>query len=84
MSLDRSLKSSNALRRHRNVLSRAERIEKLKEEEKWEEGQSAFGLPKVANRKIVTRKHKAPKVGEAVEGAEAPAADAIGAAGESK
>ena len=35
MSLDRSLKSANALIRHRNVLTRAERLEKLKEQEKW-------------------------------------------------
>ena len=51
MSVDRSLKIKGALERHRNVLSRAERIEKLKEEEKWDEQQSRFGLPKVAHRK---------------------------------
>ena len=32
MSIDRSLKIKGALTRHRNVLSRAERLEKLKEE----------------------------------------------------
>jgi small basic protein (TIGR04137 family) len=51
MSIDRSLKSAGALSRHRNVLSRAERIEKLKEEERWSEGDSIFRLPKVAHRK---------------------------------
>ena len=51
MSVDRSLKIKGALERHRNVLSRDERIEKLKEEEKWDEQQSLFGLPKVAHRK---------------------------------
>jgi small basic protein (TIGR04137 family) len=51
MSIDRSLKIKGALERHRNVLSRAERIEKLKEEERWDEEQSLFGLPKVAHRK---------------------------------
>lgn len=51
MSLDRSLKSANALIRHRNVLTRAERLEKLKEEEKWNESMSVFALPKVAHRK---------------------------------
>ncbi len=51
MSIDRSLKVKGALSRHRNVLSRAERIEALKEEEKWAEGESLFGLPKVAHRK---------------------------------
>ena len=37
--------------RHRNVLNRVERLEKLKEEEKWAEGKSVFGLPKVEHRK---------------------------------
>ena len=32
-------------------MTRAERIEKLKEEEKWNEGDSLLGLPKVAHRK---------------------------------
>lgn len=51
MSMDRSLKIRGALRRHRNVLNRAERVEQLKDEERWSEGNSVFGLPKVAHRK---------------------------------
>jgi small basic protein (TIGR04137 family) len=51
MSIDRSLKIKGALSRHRNVLSRAERIDKLKEEERWSEGDSLLGLPKVGHRK---------------------------------
>ena len=51
MSIDRSLKLRGALTRHRNVLSRAERIEKLTEEERWQDGDSVTGLPKVAHRK---------------------------------
>ena len=51
MSIDRSLKIKGALTRHRNVLSRAERIEQLKEEDRWSEGDSLLGLPKVAHRK---------------------------------
>ena len=51
MSIDRSLKIKGALSRHRNVLTRAERIETLKDEERWDEEQSVFGLPKVAHRK---------------------------------
>ena len=50
MSIDRSLKIKGALIRHRNVLTRAERLEKLKEEEQWSEGDSLLGLPKVAHR----------------------------------
>ena len=51
MSIDRSLKIKGALSRHRNVLTRAERIEMLKDEERWNEGDSLQGLPKVAHRK---------------------------------
>lgn len=51
MSIDRSLKIKGALERHRNVLSRAERVEILKEEGRWTEEDSLFGLPKVAHRK---------------------------------
>lgn len=66
MSVDRSLKNAGALSRHRNVLSRAERIEQLKEEEKWSEGDSIFRLPKVAHRKAhAGRKEKEEPAKEA-------------------
>ena len=79
MSLDRSLKSANALIRHRNVLTRAERLAKLAEEEKWNESKSVYGLPKVAHRKMEAI--KGPAKEDAVEGAAAPgAAPAAGAA----
>lgn len=51
MSIDRSLKVKGALSRHRNVLTRAERIERLKDEERWSEGDPLLGLPKVSHRK---------------------------------
>ena len=69
MSIDRSLKIKGALERHRNVLNRVERLEKLKEEEKWEEGDSLYGLPKVAHRKSHAGR-KADKEEEAAEGVE--------------
>ena len=79
MSLDRSLKSANALIRHRNVLTRAERLAKLAEEEKWNESKSVYGLPKVAHRKMEAI--KGPAKEDAAEGAAAPgAAPAAGAA----
>ena len=72
MSIDRSLKIKGALTRHRNVLKRAERIEALKEEERWNEEDSLLGLPKVAHRKShAGRKEAKEKVAEegvAVEG----------------
>lgn len=69
MSIDRSLKVKGALERHRNVLTRAERVEKLKEEERWEEEQSVLGLPKVAHRKSHAGR-KAKDLIEKAEGAE--------------
>ena len=51
MSVDRSLKVKGVLKRHRNVLSREERIKVLKTEERWEDGDKVIGLPKVAHRK---------------------------------
>ncbi len=78
MSIDRSLRAKSALMRHRNVLSRAERVEQLKKDEKWAENDSVFGLPKVAHRKShAGRKEKVE--GEAVAGAEAGVAGAAGA-----
>jgi small basic protein (TIGR04137 family) len=76
MSLDKSLKIHNRLVRHRNVLTRTERIEKLKEEDKWEEERSVFGLPKVKHRKVtIGGKHKEKPEAEA-EVAEGEAAEA--------
>ena len=66
MSIDRSLKIKGALSRHRNVLTRAERIEQLKDEERWSEGDSLLGLPKVVHRKgHAGRKDKAAPSKEA-------------------
>lgn len=80
MSIDRSLKVKGALARHRNVLTRAERIEQLKDEERWSEGDSLLGLPKVAHRKShAARKEKAAATKEAgaevAAGAETPEAE---------
>ena len=68
MSLDPSLKIRGALSRHRNVLSRAERIEELVKEERWEEGDSIMGLPKVAHRKARAGKKTDDDTPDAVEG----------------
>jgi small basic protein (TIGR04137 family) len=88
MSMDKSLKSKGELVRHRNVLTRAERVAALADQERWDDSRNVFGLPKVANRKVQTRK-KAPAVAKAAgvaaaEGAAAPAAPAPAAAGPAK
>jgi small basic protein (TIGR04137 family) len=69
MSLDKSLKSTGALARHRNVLTRAERIEKLREEGRWDDESGPIGLPKVAHRKSTAgaKEKKAAKAAEAPE-----------------
>ncbi len=54
MSIDRSLKTSGNLARHRNVLTRAERIDRLTARKQFDlEVNDPLGLPKVANRKVV-------------------------------
>jgi len=78
MSIDRSLRLKDALVRHRNVLTRAERIERLKDEERWEEGGPVFGLPKVVHRKSHAGKKAEKK--EAAVGAEGAAIGTEGAA----
>ncbi len=78
MSVDRSLKSNNALVRHRNVLTRTERLESLLDDGLWEEGKdSVYGLPKVAHRKSVAGKKKKEKKDEeeAEAATEAPATE---------
>lgn len=47
MSLHKSLKSRDKLKRARNVMTRAERLLKLEKEDKRSETDSVFGLPKV-------------------------------------
>ena len=70
MSIDSSLKTSGGLTRHRNVLSRAERIEKLTEKGAFDSAESdPLGLPKVGNRKLATGK-KTTKKAAATEEAE--------------
>jgi small basic protein (TIGR04137 family) len=87
MSIDRSLRLKDALVRHRNVLTRAERISKLKDEERWEDDSSVLGLPKVAHRKSHAGKKEAKEkeAAEALAGAEgAPAAEAAAPAAAGK
>lgn len=59
MSIHKSLKLKNTLVRQRSVLSRWERIEKLKDQDRWEEGDSVLGLPKVRTKFKVRSRKKA-------------------------
>ena len=70
MSIDRSLKTASSLQRHRNVLSRSERVAKLTEKGTFDLASGdPLGLPKVAHRKVVTgaKTSKKDKVEEAAK-----------------
>ena len=71
MTMDKSLRVRRGMIRSRNVLTRAERIQKLQESDKWTEGRSPLGLPKVRVVKISMKKKKVKK---AEDEAAAPAA----------
>jgi small basic protein (TIGR04137 family) len=46
MSMHSSLKGASKIRTKRNVLKRFERVDVLKKEGKWNDGERAYGLPK--------------------------------------
>ena len=73
MSIDRSLVPKDKLKRHRNVLTRAERVEQLEEEGRWDDGASVFGLAKV--RSIIAARKKTKAEPTAEEAAAAAAAE---------
>lgn len=88
MSIDPSLKVKSGQLSQRSVLTRAERLEKLKKARKWNDGDAVLGLPKV--RTVFKQKGKkkaekpkaeaaagaTPAEGAAPAAAAAPAADA--------
>ncbi len=61
MTIDKSLKVRAALMRTRSVLTRAERIEKLKEADRWTEDEGPLGLSKVRVYKLSMKKKKKEK-----------------------
>lgn len=71
MTIDKSLKIRAGLARTRNVLTRGERIERLKASDRWKEGDSPMGLAKVRVYKLVMKKKKKKKEEEEGEGVEA-------------
>ena len=61
MSMDKSLRVRQGLVRSRSVLTRGERIERLKAADRWSEDDSPFGLDKVRVYKITLKKKKKHK-----------------------
>lgn len=77
MTMDKSLQIRAGLVRSRSVLTRGERIARLQSSDRWQEGQSPLGLPKVRVYKISMKKKKKRKEeegeGAAAEGTAAAA-----------
>lgn len=73
MTMDKSLQLKKGLARARGVLSRGERLAKLREADRWKEGDAPLGLPKVRVVKLSMKKKKKKEAAEG-EGAAAPAA----------
>jgi small basic protein (TIGR04137 family) len=82
MTIDKSLRVKAGAIKNRNVLTRAERVLKLQEADRWKAGDSVLGLPKVRVVKLALKKKKKAKAEEGAEGAAAaPAAGGTAAAG---
>lgn len=74
MTMDKSLQLRAGLARSRSVLSRGERIARLQAADRWTEGQSPLGLPKVRVYKLSMKKKKKAKAEEEGDAAAKPAA----------
>ncbi len=76
MTIDKSLKIRAGSVKSRNVLTRSERLLKLIETDRWKEGDSIYGLPKVRVQKISLKKKKKVKKVDEADDAAASDADA--------
>jgi len=74
MTVDKSLRTRKGIVRARNVLTRAERIEKLQQQDRWIAEDGPCGLPKVRVYRVIVKKKKKKKGEE--EGADATATTA--------
>jgi small basic protein (TIGR04137 family) len=84
MTMDKSLRIRAGMTRARSVLTRDERIQRLKAADRWTEGVSPYGLPKVRVYKLALKQKKKKKK-EDEEGAEgAPAEGGAAKAGAAK
>jgi len=69
MTMDKSLRIRRGLIRSRSVLSRGERLQRLIEADRWKDGDSPLGLPKVRVYKLSMKKKKKKKEEEGDEAA---------------
>lgn len=68
MTIDKSLRVRTGMIRNRNVLTRAERLARLRDADRWSEGDPVMGLPKVRAPKVSLKRKKKAKKEEAAEG----------------
>jgi small basic protein (TIGR04137 family) len=71
MTIDKSLKIKAGSAKARNVLTRPERLRKLIADDRWQEGDPVFGIPKVRVTKLSMKKKKKAKTEEEDTEAEA-------------
>lgn len=64
MTIDKSLKIKAGSAKARNVLTRPERIRKLISDDRFQEGDPVYGIPKVRVVKISLKKKKKAKTEE--------------------
>lgn len=76
MTMDQSLRVRRGATSSRSVLTRTERIAQLQKSDRFAEGQSPLGLPKVRVYKLSMKKKKKAKAEEGAEGAAAAPAGA--------
>lgn len=84
MTMDKSLKLKKGLARARGVLTRGERLAKLREADRWKEGDAPLGLPKVRVIKLSMKKKKKKEAAEGDAAAPAAAKPAAAAAAKKK
>ena len=68
MTIDKSLKIKAGSAKTRNVLTRPERLKKLIADDRWQPGDSVYGIPKVRVTKISLKKKKKVKTEDEEEG----------------
>ena len=69
MTIDKSLKIKAGAAKMRNVLTRPERLAKLIADDRWQEGDPIYGIPKVRVVKIAMKKKKKVKTEDEEEAA---------------
>ena len=68
MSIDKSLKKAGGMARARNVLTRAERMALLQEDEKWTPEKGVYNLPKTKFRRLAPGQSGPKRVAGAGQG----------------